>query len=126
MITFPAGLVAKGVAAVTGNWIPWALGAALVASLVAGFFVIRSAWRAEGAAKVIAEDAKAVAAAQAEAAETSRRLLDAQRGYIRELEQSAATATGTVISAPPSTGCGPTTDSAVDWLRNNLPSGSRR
>jgi hypothetical protein len=116
-------LAGAGVKAVVGNWVPWALGAALVAALVAGFFTVRAAWRAEGAAKVIADDAKAVAKQKEEDAALSARLVNQQREVIRELERSAAEATGSVNNAPVSTGCGPSTDTAVDWLRRRLPSG---
>lgn len=95
-----AGLIAKGVGLVAGNWLPWALGAALAASLVGGYFMWQSHQRAIGAADLKARNAKAIAAVRESDAKLSAALLVKLQAEKAALEK-VATAAGARIDLLP-------------------------
>lgn len=101
-------------------WLPWALGAGLIAALVGGFFTLRAAWRAEGAAQVEAQNQKAIAEQVQRDAALSAKLLAERDAQIRDIEAFADQGHETIKYVAVTRSCGPAIDRAADWVRNAI------
>ena len=89
------------------SWVPFAVGGALLAGLVAGAFALRASWQAEGAAKVAAADQKAVIDQQRRDAALSAEIIARQAGQLAALSAKADSLVKRIDDAPKTTGCGP-------------------
>ncbi|MBN9086261.1 MAG: hypothetical protein J0J01_05095 [Reyranella sp.] len=89
------------------SWLPFAATALLLAGLVGGYFALRSAWRAEAAAGVIAADQKAVIDQQRRDAALSKQIIARQAEQLAALEEKANAIVKRIDNAPKTTGCGP-------------------
>ncbi len=88
-------------------WVPFAVVGVLLAGLVGGFFALRAAWQAEGAAKVIAADRQAVIEQKERDARLSAALIVNQAHQLAELSTRATTVISRIDHATKTTGCGP-------------------
>jgi hypothetical protein len=88
-------------------WAPLAAIAILLAGLVGGYFTLRSAWRAEGAASATAADQKAVIDQQRRDAALSAAIVKKQAEQLAALSAQANTIVKRIDNAPKTTGCGP-------------------
>jgi hypothetical protein len=88
-------------------WVPFAVAGVLLAGLVGGFFALKASYEAEGAAKVIAADQRAVLKQQAADAELSAALVANQAAEIAALQDKAQTVITRIDHAPTTNGCGP-------------------
>jgi hypothetical protein len=99
------------------SWVPFALVGVLVAGLVGGFFALRASWQAEGAARVVAADQKALIEQQKRDAALSATLIARQAEQLAELSTRANTVIRRIDNAPVTTGCGPVMRDASRGLR---------
>jgi hypothetical protein len=97
--------------------VPVILGTALVAGLVGGFFLLRSAWRAEGAATVRADDLQVRLDQERAAAKASADALAKREADFQKAAAAAAEAKKAIEDAPDTSTCGPAVQRALDWLR---------
>ena len=88
-------------------WVPFAVVGVLLAGLVGGFFALRAAWQAEGAAKVIAADRQAVIEQKERDAALSAALITQQQEQLAALQAEANTIVRRIDNAPKTTQCGP-------------------
>lgn len=88
-------------------WVKLAAIGVLLVALVGGFFALKSSWQAEGAAKVIAADQKAVLEQQAKDAKLSAELVASQAAKIAALQDKVQTIITRIDHAPSTSGCGP-------------------
>ena len=88
-------------------WLPFAALALLLAGLAAGYFALRSAWRAEAAAGLIAADRQAVIEQQQRDAALSAAIVKEQAERLAALSAQANTIVKRIDNAPKTTGCGP-------------------
>jgi hypothetical protein len=88
-------------------WAPLALAGVLLAAVAAGFFALRSAWRAEGAAQIEVANQKAIAAQKARDAALSAELVESQARELAGLRHRADTIITRIERVPVTTGCGP-------------------
>jgi hypothetical protein len=100
--------------------VPWIAAGVLLLGLVVGFFLLRSAWRAEGAAAVDAAVAQAVEKQRAEDAKRSAELSAQLEGQIQTLEANVAPVREEIRYVPVTKGCGPAVDRAAKWVRDAL------
>lgn len=98
-------------------WVKLAAIALLAVTLVGGFFVVRASWRAEGAAKVIAADQKAVLEQQQRDAKLSAEIVANQAVEIAQLQDKAQTVITRIVNAPSTSGCGPVMRDASHGVR---------
>jgi hypothetical protein len=105
-------------------WVPLVLVVVLIGGAVGGYFLLRSAWQAEGAKACEAATAIAVEAQRAKDAVTSARLVEQQQTYIRELEQSSQQVREEIRYVPVTNNCGPSVKRAADWVRDKLAPGA--
>ena len=89
------------------SWVPFAALAVLLLGLAGGFFALKASWQAEGAAKVIAADQKAVIEQQQKDARLSADLVAKQAAEIATLHDEAQTVITRIVNAPSTSGCGP-------------------
>lgn len=89
------------------SWLPFVALALLLAGLAGGYFALRSAWRAEAAAGVIAADRKAVIEQQQRDAALSKQIIARQAEQLAALEEKANAIVKRIDNAPKTTGCGP-------------------
>jgi hypothetical protein len=89
------------------SWLPFVAIALLLAGVIGGYFALRSAWRAEAAAGVIAADRKAVIEQQRRDAALSAELIARQAERLAALSAQANTIVKRIDNAPKTTGCGP-------------------
>lgn len=102
--------------------IPVILGAALIASLIGGYFMLRSAWRAEGAATIRAEDLqKQLDQEKADTAAAQAALAAREAAFLKS-QAAAAEAKKAIEDAPDTSTCGPAVQRALDWLRRGATS----
>lgn len=99
------------------SWVPFAAIGVLAAGLVAGFFALKASWQAEGAARVIAADQKAVIEQQQKDARLSAELVARQAAEIAVLQDKAQTVITRIDNAPKTTGCGPVMRDASRGMR---------
>jgi hypothetical protein len=99
------------------SWVPVAAVGVLLAGLVGGFFALKASWQAEGAAKVIAADQKAVIEQQQKDARLSAELVAQQAAEIATLQDEAQTVITRIDNAPKTTGCGPVMRDASRGVR---------
>jgi hypothetical protein len=106
------------------SWVPLILGVVLIAGAVGGYYMLRSAWQAEGAKACEASTAIAVEAQRTQDAATSARLVEQQQAYIHELEQSSQQVREEIRYVPVTNTCGPSVKRAADWVRDKLAPGA--
>ena len=99
------------------SWVPFAALGVLAVGLVGGFFALEASWQAEGAAKVIAADQKAVIDQQQKDARLSAELVARQAAEIATLQDKAQTVITRIDNAPKTTGCGPVMRDASRGVR---------
>jgi hypothetical protein len=99
------------------SWVPFAALGLLLAGLAGGVFALRAAWQAEGAARVIAADQKAVIEQQQKDARLSAELVAKQAVEIAALQDKAQTVITRIDNAPKTTGCGPVMRDASRGVR---------
>ena len=99
------------------SWVPFAALGLLAVGLVGGFFALKASWQAEGAAKVIAADQKAVIDQQQKDARLSAELVARQAAEIATLQDKAQTVITRIDNAPKTTGCGPVMRDASHGVR---------
>jgi hypothetical protein len=87
--------------------VPIALVGALLLALAGGFFALKAAWQAEGAARVIAADRQAVIEQQRRDAALSAAIVAQQAERLAALEARANTIVKRIDNAPKTNGCGP-------------------
>jgi hypothetical protein len=88
-------------------WAPLALAGVLLATLAGGFFALRSAWRAEGAARAVAANQEAIVAQKERDARPSRELVESQAIELAALRTRADTIVTRIVHVPVTSGCGP-------------------
>lgn len=98
-------------------WMPFAAIAVLAVGLVGGIFALKVSWQAEGAARVIAADQKAVIEQQQKDARLSADLVARQAAEIAALQDKAQTVITRIDNAPKTTGCGPVMRDASRGMR---------
>jgi hypothetical protein len=103
--------------------LPWIAAGMLLIGLIIGFFLLRSAWRAEGAQAVEMAVAHAVEKQRAEDAKRSAELTAQLQGQIQMLEANVAPVREEIRYAPVTKGCGPAVGSAARWVRDALGAG---
>jgi hypothetical protein len=89
------------------SWLPLAVAGLLAVALLAGAFVLRASWRAEGAARVVAADQKATIEQQRRDAALSAEIIVRQAEQLARLSAKANTLVKRIDDAPKTTGCGP-------------------
>ena len=99
------------------SWVPFAAIGVLAAGLAVGFFALKASWQAEGAARVIAADQKAVIEQQQKDARLSAELVTRQAAEIAVLQGKAQTVITRIDNAPKTTGCGPVMRDASRGMR---------
>jgi hypothetical protein len=99
------------------SWVPFAALGLLLAGLAGGVFALRAGWQAEGAARVIAADQKAVIEQQQKDARLSAELVAKQAVEIAALQDKAQTVITRIDNAPKTTGCGPVMRDASRGVR---------
>jgi len=99
--------------------VPVILGAALLGSLVAGFFLLRSAWRAEGAATVKAADLQTQLDQERKDTAEAQAKLAAREADFEKIKAANASARKAIEDAPDTSTCGPAVQRALDWLRRS-------
>jgi hypothetical protein len=99
------------------SWVPFAAVGVLVLGLVGGFVALKASWQAEGAARVIAADRKAVIEQQQKDARLSAELVNRQAAEIAVLQDKAQTVITRIDHAPKTTGCGPVMRDASRGMR---------
>jgi hypothetical protein len=102
------------------SWAPLALVGLLVAGLVGGLFALRASWQAEGAARVVAADQKALIEQQKRDAALSAAIITQQAEQLAALSARANTVIRRIDHAPVTTGCGPVMRDASRGLRELL------
>jgi hypothetical protein len=103
--------------------VPVVLAVVLVAVAVGGFFLLRSAWRAEGAAAARAEQLEEQAKRDKADRAAAEAELTKRDQAIAELKASAEAAKKEIENAPVTSTCGPAVGRALDWLRKGTDSG---
>ncbi|MBS0524307.1 MAG: hypothetical protein JSS04_11810 [Proteobacteria bacterium] len=98
-------------------WVPFAAIGVLAIGLAGGFFALEASRRAEGAARVIAADRKAVIEQQQKDARLSADLVATQAAEIAALQDKARTVITRIDNAPRTTGCGPVMRDASRGVR---------
>ena len=88
-------------------WMPIALAGVLLIALVGGFLAVPEVWQAEGAAKVIAADQKAVIEQNERDAALSAAIINQQAEQLTALAAQAGAIERRIDNAPRTTGCGP-------------------
>jgi hypothetical protein len=99
------------------SWVPFAATGVLALGLAGGFFALKASWQAEGAAKVVAADQKAVIEQQQKDARLSAELVARQAAEIANLQDKARTVITRIDNAPKTTGCGPVMRDASRGVR---------
>jgi hypothetical protein len=97
-------------------WAPLALAGVLLAVLAGGFLALRSAWRAEGAARVVAANHEAIVAQKERDARLSRELIESQAIELANLRTRADTIITRIVHVPVTSGCGPSMRDASHGL----------
>jgi hypothetical protein len=103
--------------AVLPPWVKFGAIALLAIGLAGGFFALKASWQAEGAARVIAADQKAVIEQQQKDARLSAELVARQAAEIATLQDKAQTVITRIDNAPKTTGCGPVMRDASRGMR---------
>ena len=98
-------------------WVPFAAIGLLAVGLAVGIFALKASWQAEGAARVIAADQKAVIEQQQKDARLSAELVARQAAEIAVLQDKAQTVITRIDNAPKTTGCGPVMRDASRGMR---------
>ncbi len=98
-------------------WVPFVAIGLLAVGLAVGFFALKGSWQAEGAARVIAADQKAVIEQQQKDARLSAELVARQAAEIAVLQDKAQTVITRIDNAPKTTGCGPVMRDASRGMR---------
>jgi hypothetical protein len=99
------------------SWVKLAAIGVLLVALVGAVFAIKSSWEAEGAAKIIAADQKAIAEQQAKDAKLSAEIVAKQAVELADLQNRAQTVITRIDNAPSTSGCGPVMRDASHGLR---------
>jgi hypothetical protein len=89
------------------SWVPFAAVGLLLLTLAGGVFALRAAWQAEGAAKVIAADQKAVIEQQRHDAALSAAIIVEQQEKLAALQARASSIVRRIDNAPKTVQCGP-------------------
>lgn len=89
------------------SWVPFAAVGLLLLALGGGVLALRSAWKAEGAAAVVAADKQAVIDQQRRDAQLSGEIIARQQQQLAALSARANTIVRRIDNAPTTTGCGP-------------------
>jgi hypothetical protein len=110
--------IVGGLVGLLPPWVPLAAAGVLLVALVGGFFALKASWQAEGAAKVIADDQKAVIEQQAKDAKLSAVIVANQAAEIADLQNRAQTVITRIDHAPVTTGCGPVMRDASHGVRD--------
>jgi hypothetical protein len=99
------------------SWVPFAAVGVLVLGLAGGLLALRESWQAEGAARVIAADQKAVIEQQKRDAALSAAIIGRQAEQLAALAAKANSVITRIDHAPVTTGCGPVMRDASRGLR---------
>ena len=103
--------------------VPLVLVVVMIAGAVGGYFLLRSAWQAEGAQACEASTALAVETQRTQDAAMSAKLSEQQQAYIHDLEQSSQQVREEIRYVPVTNTCGPSVKRAADWVRGKLAPG---
>jgi hypothetical protein len=89
------------------SWLPLVAAGLLAVVLLAGAFVLRASWQAEGAARVVAADQKATIEQQRRDAALSAGIIARQAEQLAALSAKANALVKRIDDAPKTNGCGP-------------------
>lgn len=104
--------------------VPVILAGVLVLVAGGGFFLLRSAWRAEGAASARADQLEEQAKRDKADRAAAEAELTKRDQAIAELKATADAAKREIENAPSTSTCGPAVGRALDWLRKGTDAGN--